>query len=364
MVQESLAKVDRDAALTPAEIRALLAVTDPAGLRALYDCAYRVKDRHVGKVVYLRGLIEAGNICGKDCYYCGIRKSNRKVRRFQMSEEEMLREAIWSFEHNYGSVVIQAGERQDAAHVGFIERVVRRISAATAGKLAITLSLGEQTAATYRRWRGAGAHRYLLRIETTNPQLYRSLHPPDHDFQTRLDCLAQLRRTGYQVGTGVMSGLPGQTLDDLVADIGFMQAMDVDMVGMGPYIPHHDTPLGQRIAPFGEGERQAALTLGLKMIAVTRMVLKDVNIAAATALQALSPGGREMGLRCGANVIMPNLTPVKYRQDYLLYENKPCIDEEAEECKSCLEARIFMAGDEIGYGEWGDSKHYKKRTEG
>lgn len=363
MTYEILKKVDRDEELTPAELKALLEINDPAELQALYDCAYRVKAKYVGKVAYFRGIIECSNICVKDCYYCGIRKSNTNVKRFQMDEEEMVREAIWAFENEYGSVVIQSGERHDAAYIELIERVLRRIKEATDGKLGVTLSLGEQTEETYRRWREAGAHRYLLRIETTNPELYRKLHPEDHDFEVRKNCLALLKKTGYQVGTGVMMGLPGQTTDDLVADILFMKELDVDMVGMGPYIPHRDTPMGKKIKPYTDEQKQAALTLGLKMIAVTRIALKDVNIAAATALQALEHSGREMGLKCGANVIMPNVTETEFRPNYVLYDNKPCLDENSSMCRGCLTRRIQSIGETIGFNQWGDSKHYAKRTE-
>jgi biotin synthase len=361
MTHEILEKVDCDEALTPAEMKALLEVSDPAELQALYDCAYRVKAKYVGKVAYFRGIIECSNICIKDCYYCGIRKSNANVKRFLMDEEEMVREAIWAFENEYGSVVIQSGERQDAVYIELIERVLRRIKTATDGKLGVTLSLGEQTEETYRRWREAGAHRYLLRIETTNPVLYRQLHPADHNFEVRKNCLALLKKTGYQVGTGVMMGLPGQTTDDLVNDILFMKELDVDMVGMGPYIPHRDTPMGAAIPPYTNEQKQAALTLGLKMIAVTRIVLKDVNIAAATALQALEHSGREMGLKCGANVIMPNVTETEFRPNYVLYDNKPCLDENSSMCRGCLTRRIQSIGETIGFNQWGDSKHYAKR---
>ncbi|MFA7257694.1 MAG: [FeFe] hydrogenase H-cluster radical SAM maturase HydE [Kiritimatiellales bacterium] len=361
MISGILEKVDCDDDLTPAEMKALLEISDPAELQALYDCAYRVKAKYVGKVAYFRGIIECSNICIKDCYYCGIRKSNTNVQRFQMDEEEIVREAIWAFENEYGSAVIQSGERQDAAYIDMIERVLKRVKEQTGGKLGITLSLGEQTEETYRRWREAGAHRYLLRIETTNPELYKKLHPKDHDFEVRKNCLALLKKTDYQVGTGVMMGLPGQTMDDLVNDILFMKAIDVDMIGMGPYIPHRDTPIGKEIPPYTDEQKQAALTLGLKMIAVTRIVLKDVNIAAATALQALEHAGREMGLKCGANVIMPNVTETEYRPNYTLYDNKPCLDENSSMCRGCLTARIQGIGETIGFNEWGDSKHYEKR---
>ncbi|MDK2857057.1 MAG: biotin synthase [Verrucomicrobiota bacterium] len=361
MSHNILDKVDRDDELTPAEMKALLDISDPAELQALYDCAYRVKARYVGKVAYFRGIIECSNICVKDCYYCGIRKSNTQVERFMMDEEEIVREAVWAFENEYGSAVIQSGERQDSAYIDLIERVIKRIKERTDGKLGITLSLGEQTEETYRRWREAGAHRYLLRIETTSPELYRRFHPADHSLEVRKNCLALLKKTGYQVGTGVMMGLPGQTSEDLVNDILFMKEIDVDMIGMGPYIPHRDTPMGKKIPPYTDGQRQAALILGLKMIAVTRITLKDVNIAAATALQALEHTGREMGLQCGANVIMPNVTETDYRPNYRLYDNKPCLDENSSMCRGCLTHRIQGIGETIGFNEWGDSRHYAKR---
>jgi biotin synthase len=243
-----------------------------------------------------------------------------------------------------------------------METLLKRIHRETGNSLHITLSLGEQTEETYRRWFDAGAHRYLLRIEVSNPELYRKLHPntKNHDYQTRLDALHLLRKTGYQVGTGVMIGLPFQTVDDLADDLLFFRAFDIDMAGMGPYIEHVDTPLfryTEQLLPLKE-----RFDLALKMVACLRIMMKDINIAATTAMQTIDPQGREKALLVGANVIMPNLTPVKYRQDYLLYENKPCLDEEAEECKSCLEARIHMAGDAIGYGEWGDSRHFGKRS--
>ena len=363
MTKQILQKVDRDEELAAVEIQTLLKINDADKLQALYDCAYRVKERYVGKVAYFRGIIEWSNICIKDCYYCGIRKSNRNVNRFQMDEEEIIREALWSYENEYGSAVIQAGERKDATFIDMIERVVKTVKEKTAGKLGITLSLGEQTEETYRRWREAGAHRYLLRVETTNPNLYARLHPEDHDLNVRKNCLALLKKTGWQVGTGVMMGLPDQTMEDLTNDILFMKDIDVDMVGMGPYIPHRDTPMGQKIPPYTDEQKANALTLGLKMIAVTRIVLKDINIAAATALQALEHTGREMGLRCGANVIMPNVTETEFRPSYTLYDNKPCTDENSSMCRGCLSRRIEGIGETIGFNEWGDSPHYFARAQ-
>lgn len=362
MVLDILKKSRSEAELSAAEIEALLSITDETELQALYDCAYAIKEENVGKVAYFRGIIECSNICIKDCYYCGIRKSNTNVERFLMDEEEIFKEAVWAYEAEYGSCVIQSGERQDEEYISMIERVVKRIKEATEGKLGLTLSLGEQTQETYQRWRDAGAHRYLLRIETTNPTLYAKIHPADHSLEERKACLAALRRTDYQVGTGFMMGLPGQTMADLANDILFLKETDIDMVGMGPYIPHSDTPMGQEVPAYTDEQKKTALKLGLKMIAVTRIVLKDVNIAAATALQALEYTGREQGLRCGANVIMPNVTETDFRPKYQLYDNKPCTDENSSMCRGCLSGRIKGIGETVGFNEWGDSKHYGKRT--
>ncbi|MCF7817183.1 MAG: [FeFe] hydrogenase H-cluster radical SAM maturase HydE [Kiritimatiellales bacterium] len=361
-IDKILERARQGAELSAGELVELLSITDKDELQALYDCAYFFKEQYVGKIAYFRGIIECSNLCIKDCYYCGIRRSNTKVERFQMDEDEIVREALWTHEAEYGSCVIQSGERQDEQYIAMIERVVGRIKEATKGELGITLSLGEQTEETYRRWKKAGASRYLLRIETTNPELYAKIHPADHSLDVRKECLAALRRTDYQVGTGVMMGLPGQTMEDLANDILFLKQIDIDMVGMGPYIPHGDTPMGQVVPPYTDEQKKQALTLGLKMIAVTRIVLKDINIAAATALQALEYTGREQGLRCGANVIMPNVTETDYRPKYQLYDNKPCTDENSSMCRGCLSGRIKGIGETVGFNERGDSPHFRKRT--
>ena len=362
MVDTILKKVRTGETLCAEELVTLLSITDAAELQLLYDAAYFIKEQYVGRIAYFRGIIECSNLCIKDCYYCGIRRSNDQIERFQMNEEEIFKEAMWAFEAEYGSCVIQSGERQDEDYVAMIERVVDRIASYTHGDFGITLSLGEQTEETYRRWKKAGAHRYLLRIETTNPTLYARIHPADHSLDVRKECLAALRRCGYQVGTGVMIGLPGQTLEDLAGDILFLRDIDIDMVGMGPYIPHSETPMGREIPAYTTEQKQQALELGLKMIAVTRLMLKDINIAAATALQALDDTGREQGLRCGANVIMPNVTDTTYRSNYQLYDNKPCLDENSSMCRGCLSGRIRGIGETVGMRERGDSPHYRKRT--
>lgn len=342
------------------EIAFLLGLTDKDDIQQLFDRAYQVKCDQVSNRVYLRGIIEFSNMCVKDCHYCGIRKSNRNVKRFQMDKEEIISAAVWAYQSNYGSVVLQSGERNDPEFVDFIEDVLKAIKAKSDNKLGITISLGEQTESTYQRWFKAGAHRYLLRIETSNPELYAGLHPADCDFEQRIKCLGFLRNAGYQVGTGVMIGLPGQTVANLADDVLFFKNQNVDMIGMGPYIPHHDTPMAEQANNFNN---EAQLELGLKMIAVTRIVLKDVNIAAATALQALKFDGREMGLKAGANIIMPNVSDTKYREAYQLYDNKPCLDENSSQCRSCLTQRVINTGETIGFGEWGDSPHFKNRKQ-
>ncbi|MFA5160408.1 MAG: [FeFe] hydrogenase H-cluster radical SAM maturase HydE [Candidatus Omnitrophota bacterium] len=339
--------------MTRNEMLSWLREKDPQKLEKLFREARACAVRHVGPKVYFRGIIEFSNLCVKDCYYCGIRKSNSNVTRFTMDEEEILKCAMAAQEMNYGSIVLQSGERQDEGYVRFIEDILRKIKDATSGKLGITLSLGEQIAGTYERWFKAGAHRYLLRIETSDPALYKRLHPEDHSFKVRRESLRTLRRIGYQVGTGVMISLPFQTHKNLVEDILFFKKEDIDMVGMGPYVPHEETPLVPVNYDPAENFR-----LGLVMIALTRLVLKNVNIAATTALQTLDPSGRERGVLAGANIIMPNITPTDYRKFYQLYNNKPCLDENARQCKSCLDRRIQAAGAEIGYNEWGDSKHF------
>ncbi|HPR17158.1 MAG TPA: [FeFe] hydrogenase H-cluster radical SAM maturase HydE [Candidatus Cloacimonadota bacterium] len=345
--------------LTRDDLIYFLKTEDRAEIERLWQVAYDLKMKIVGQKVYYRGIIEFSNICAKNCYYCGIRHDNKNVERFRMTEEEILECAELAWKMNYGSLVLQSGERMDEEFIGFVERILKKIKEMSNGELGITLSLGEQTEETYQRWFAAGAHRYLLRIETSNPALYRSLHPQDHDFDFRFECLKSLRKTGYQVGTGVMIGLPGQTAEMLADDIIFFKDQDIDMIGMGPYIPHPDTPLAAKAVGWNK-EKQ--LQLGLKMIALTRLYLQDVNIASTTALQALHHEGREFGLKAGANIIMPNITHTKYRDNYKLYKGKPCTDENAGMCRACLEGRIGKIGEEIGYNEWGDSIHFEKRV--
>lgn len=332
-----------------------------ADSKLLFEKAKEIKLKNVGDKVYFRGLIEFSNICGKNCYYCGIRSGNANLVRYNLTDQEILDAARFAYENNYASVVLQSGEVANKAFTQRIEHLLKEIKQLSEGKLGITLSLGEQTEDVYQQWFDAGGHRYLLRIESSNRELFRKIHPDNaqHSFETRLNCLKNLKKIGYQVGTGVMIGLPFQTIEDLADDLLFLKEFDVDMVGMGPYIEHPDTPMYEhRDKLLPKSER---LNLAMKMIAILRILMPDINIAAATALQAIDPMGREKGISIGANVIMPNITPGKYRENYKLYENKPCTDENPDDCTQCLESRISMTGNVVGYGEWGDSQHFSKR---
>lgn len=327
----------------------------------IFEKAAAVKAENVGHKVYFRGLIEYSNRCLKNCFYCGIRNGNEKTQRYLLSDTEVLEAAQYAFDNKFASIVIQSGERADKAFTENITSLLGKIKKMSNGFLGVTLSLGEQSEETYREWYNAGAHRYLLRIETSNRKLYTRLHPDNelHSFDKRLTCLEILKKLNYQVGSGVMVGLPFQTIENLAEDLLFLKNFDIDMVGLGPYIEHENTPLFKfKDTLLSKTER---FDLSLKMIALLRIIMKDINIAATTAMQAIDPIGREKALKVGANIIMPNLTPVKYRENYQLYEDKPCLDEEASECKNCLEVRIKLSGDTIGYGEWGDSKHFNNR---
>ena len=329
----------------------------------LFKKSAEVKEKFIGNKVWFRGLIEFSNVCGKDCLYCGIRKGNKNLERYSLSDDEILAAARFAYDNRYGSIALQSGELESQFVTNRIESLLHKIKELSNGELGVTLSVGEQEPEVYKKWYDAGAHRYLLRVESTNQTLYNTIHPNDskHNFNRRLECLKSLQDIGYQTGTGVMIGLPFQTIDDLAGDLLFMKEFNIDMCGMGPYIEHADTPLiehAENLLPLKE-----RFDLTLKMIAIIRIMMRDINIVAATALQAIDPIGREKAVKIGANILMPNITPGKYRDSYKLYDNKPCTDDSAEDCQSCLEARVGLADAEVIYGEWGDSKHYDKRRQ-
>lgn len=327
----------------------------------LLKSSAKVKKEYVDNITYFRGLIEISNNCMKNCLYCGIRKDNKFTKRYFLSDDEILDAVKYAYQNNYASIVLQSGENTSKNFTDRIANLLLKIQKETDNKLGITLSLGEQSYETYKLWRECGAKRYLLRIESSNPDLYYKIHPFDinHNFENRVQCLRHLKELDYQVGTGVMIGLPFQTATDLANDLLFMKKIDIDMCGMGPYIEHQETPLYEfkdTLLP-----QQERFDLTLNMIAILRLMMKDINIAATTAMQSIDKLGREKAIMVGANVIMPNVTPGRYRDDYDLYENKPCTDEDAADCLNCVEARIAIAGDKPGLGVHGDSLHYRNR---
>lgn len=326
----------------------------------LFARASQVKLQNVGNMVYLRGLIEMSNVCDKDCYYCGIRKSNSAVHRYVINEEEILEAVRFAYENGYGSVAIQSGELQSPAFTEKINRILQKTREISNGEIGVTLSCGEQTEETYRKWFESGAIRYLLRIETSNHELYRKLHPntPQHSIEKRIEALETLKAIGYQVGTGVMIGLPFQTVEDLADDLLFMKDFNIVMCGMGPYIEHHETPLylyKDELLPLDK-----RLNLALKMVAILRLLMPDINIASTTALQSIEKNARMRAIQIGANVLMPNITPRKYRDDYFLYENKPVSDQSDEDDLKVLEKSLAEINHEIGFGVQGNSKRFEK----
>jgi biotin synthase len=278
-----------------------------------------------------------------------------------MQENEVLNAALFAHKHRLVSIVIQSGERTDQDFIHKIGQLLERIRLMTYGELSVTLSCGVQSPDTYRYWYESGASRYLLRIESGHPGLFEMLHPNDgkHRFRDRLLALEHLKKLGYQTGTGIMIGLPGQTIEMLAMDLAFFRNFDVDMVGMGPYIEHCDAPL-----PYAAKQSYTLaerLELSLRMIALLRLLMKDINITASTALQAIDESSRLQALRCGANVIMPNITPLQYREDYLLYDNKPGLNIGGEENLQLWNERLDSIGCVPAWNEAGDPTHYQRR---
>ena len=326
--------------------------------RTLFNYSSKSKLQNVGNEVYLRGLIELTNVCEKDCFYCGIRKSNKSIRRYSLKHEEVIELVKFAYEKGYGSVAIQTGEIKSAAFTNRIDRIIKDSKKITNNQIGITLSCGEQCEETYRRWFESGADRYLLRIETSSEELYKKLHPTgeSYSFSKRLKALELLRKTDYQVGTGVMIGLPFQTMEILADDLIFMKEFDIDMCGMGPYIEHAKTPLFEyRGILLSPSER---FNLGLKMISLLRILMPDINIAATTAMQTLDKKGREKAIVVGANVIMPNITTYEYRKDYFLYESRPLSSLHDEDELSSLDKNLKSINHKIGYFKQGNSKRY------
>ncbi|MBQ7567542.1 [bacterium] len=304
---------------------------------SLHLQADEVRRQIYGKSVFLRGLIEFTNYCKNDCYYCGLRRGNSRVQRYRLSDEDILSCCATGYKLGYRTFVLQGGED------GYFsdERLCALVSAIHAQypECAITLSVGERSADSYRRLRQAGADRYLLRHETANRGHYEKLHPADMSWGNRRRCLYTLKELGYQVGAGLMVGSPFQTDSNLIEDLRFMQELSPDMIGIGPYLSHSDTPF----AAYPNGSMRKTL----RLLSVIRLMFPYALLPATTALGTISPKGRELGLKAGANVLMPNLSPVRVRKHYSIYDNKICTGEEAAECLACLAGRIKSAGYEL-----------------
>lgn len=323
--------------------------------RDLHSRASRLRNETVTSRVYIRGLIEFSNICVNDCYYCGIRKSNTLVKRYELSIDEISATVDDAAMAGLSSIVLQCGERNNSGFVDYVSDVIQAIKRKYP-QMMITLSAGEQSAETYRRFFENGASRYLLRIESSDMEHYNMLHPASMSFKNRVRCLRDLKSAGYQVGTGVMINSPYQTIKNLAKDILFFREMDIDMCGMGPFIPHADTPLGGY-----DYDRDESLNLGLNMIAVLRLVMPDINIASTTALETLSPEGREMGIDAGANVVMPQFSPVENRNNYMLYNNKPVSEKPGIELVEMISKKIVSLGLMPETSDPGVPLHYKRR---
>ena len=303
----------------------------------LHTLADEVRREIYGEDVYIRGLIEISNYCKNNCYYCGIRRGNKSAVRYRLTKDDILACCEEGYKLGFRTFVMQGGEDPyytDDVMCGIVSAVRERYS-----DCAITLSLGERSYESYLALYNAGANRYLLRHETANAEHYGKLHPGSMSLESRKDCLFNLKEIGYQVGSGFMVGSPYQTTENLVEDLRFLQKLSPDMIGIGPYVTHAQTPF----ASFENG----SVELTLRLLSVLRLMFPYVLLPSTTALGTLHPQGRELGLKAGANVVMPNLSPVKIRKLYELYENKICTGEEAAQCRGCLEKRVEAAGYKI-----------------
>ncbi len=334
-LKDLIQRLREERSLTEAEYARLIEERTPEAAEELRDLAVEGRRRIYGDEIFFRGLIEISNICKNDCLYCGLRRSNRALRRYRLSGEEIIASAEEGFRLGFRTFVLQGGE--DAFYTDeVLGNIVREIRRRCPG-CAVTLSMGERSRESYQALFDAGAERYLLRHETADKAHYVRLHPPEMSWEHRMQCLRELRDIGYQVGCGFMVGSPGQTARELARDLKFIEGFKPDMCGIGPFIPHHETPF--RDEPAGTVE------LTCYLLSVIRLIWPPVLLPATTALGTVDPRGREAGILAGANVVMPNLSPVGVRKQYELYDNKICTGEESAQCLRCLDRRMR----EIGY---------------
>ena len=324
--------------LSPDGYEQLIERRTPEAAEHLAKRADAVRREIYGNTVFVRGLIEISNICKNDCLYCGIRASNRNVERYRLDPDTIVACACDGWEYGYRTIVLQGGEETTYYSDDVLCYVIERIIKACPDT-AVTVSMGERGRASFQRLYDAGATRYLLRHETANKEHYERLHPASMSFEHRMQCLRDLRDIGYQVGAGMMVGSPFQTTRHLVDDLVFIETFKPDMVGIGPFIPHHDTPFAN--------EPAGTLELTLYLLSIIRLIYPRVLLPATTALGTIDPLGREKGVQAGANVVMPNLSPVAVRKQYELYDNKICTGDESAVCRGCLARRMAKVGYEV-----------------
>lgn len=330
-------KLIKNQTLSKEEFVSLLDHYDQSMVERLQAEALRLRKIHYGNKVYTRGLIEYTNYCKNNCYYCGIRSGNTNTSRYRLTQEDIMECCKEGYRLGFRTFVLQGGEDPyftDDLMVSIILEIKE-----TYPDCALTLSIGERTFEAYKRFREAGADRYLLRHETSNEEHYNTLHPENMSLSNRKECLFELKRLGYQVGAGFMVGSPNQTNENLAEDLLFLKELDPQMVGIGPFIPHHETPFSN----YEKGSVEKTLIL----LSIIRIMFPKILLPATTALGTLDPKGREQGILAGANVVMPNLSPLKVRKKYDLYDEKICTGEEAAECRGCLENRIASVGFQI-----------------
>lgn len=336
-ITELIDKLEKDRILTKDEYAEIIRGHTPEDDEYLFEKSRAVREKIYGKAVYMRGLIEFTNYCKNDCYYCGIRRSAKNAERYRLTEEQILSCAEKGYELGFRTFVLQGGEDgwyTDERIVDIVSRIKEKFP-----DCAVTLSIGEKSRESYEKYRAAGADRYLLRHETANNDHYRMIHPAELSPENRKRCLADLKELGFQTGCGFMVGSPHQTIENLAEELLYIKELQPHMVGIGPFIPHHDTPYAE--------EKSGTIEMTLLMLGLIRLTLPNVLLPATTALGTIDPKGREKGLLAGANVVMPNLSPRDVRNKYLLYDNKICTGDEAAECVVCLGRRVSSVGYEL-----------------
>ena len=338
--KELIDRLESERSLTEAEYAELITGCDDESSRLLAEKAVKTRRAVFGDSVFTRGLIEISSICKNNCLYCGIRRDNKNAQRYRLSQEDIFSCAEEGYDLGFRTFVLQGGEDPyytDEVLCGIVAGLKKRFP-----DCAVTLSMGERSRKSYQALFDAGADRYLLRHETADAAHYAKLHPPQMSFENRMQCLRNLKETGYQVGCGFMVGSPFQTPETLAKDLKFIEEFRPEMCGIGPFIPHHDTPFSS--------EPAGTLKMTLFLLSVIRLILPEVLLPATTALGTIHPRGREMGILAGANVVMPNLSPVSVRKKYELYDNKICTGDESAQCRSCLELRMQSVGCHLSAG--------------